>query len=118
MRRPDFDPRHSKRGAPYAGLLAVLSALALAFASVGVGVAAPSGSADLGITKADSPDPVSVGSTLTYTIQVQNLGPDMATGVTVTDQVPKGVDFVSATASSGQCALKGKKVTCALGGLS
>jgi uncharacterized repeat protein (TIGR01451 family) len=90
-------------------------ALALAFA--GVGSAAPPGSTDLGITKTDSPDPVNVGSTLTYTIQVQNLGPDAATGVTVTDQLPKGVDFVSATASSGQCAHKGKKVTCDLGGL-
>jgi uncharacterized repeat protein (TIGR01451 family) len=87
----------------------------LAFA--GVGVAAPSGSTDLGITMADSPDPVNVGSTLTYTIQAQNLGPDPATGVTVTGQVPKGVDFVSATASSGQCARKGKKISCLLGGL-
>jgi uncharacterized repeat protein (TIGR01451 family) len=113
MQRPDFDPLRSKRWAPYAGLLAVVSALAFA----GVGAAAPSGSADLGITKADSPDPVGVGSTLIYTIQVQNLGPDLATGVTVTDQVPKGVDFVSATASSGQCARKGKKITCVLGGL-
>jgi uncharacterized repeat protein (TIGR01451 family) len=114
MQRPDFDPLRSKRWARYAGLLAVVPALAFA----GVGAAAPSGSADLGITKADSPDPVGVGSALTYTIQVQNLGPDQATGVTVTDQLPKGVDFVSATASSGQCASKGKKVTCALGSLS
>lgn len=87
---------------------------ALAFA--GVGVAAPSGSTDLGITKADSPDPVGVGSTLTYTIRVQNLGPDLATGVTVTDQVPKGVDFVSPTTSSGQCARKGKKISCVSAG--
>ena len=63
------------------------------------------------------PRPGDVGSTLTYTIQVQNLGPDAATGVTVTDQLPKGVDFVSATATSGQCAHKGKKVTCDLGRL-
>ncbi|HEY6550266.1 MAG TPA: hypothetical protein VIY71_03585 [Solirubrobacterales bacterium] len=97
-------------------VLAAMSALAfVAFA--GVGAAAPSGSADLGITKADSPDPVNVGSSLTYTIQVQNLGPDPASGVTVTDQLPKGVDFVSATATSGQCARKGKKVTCVLGTL-
>jgi uncharacterized repeat protein (TIGR01451 family) len=66
---------------------------ALAFAAVGT--AAPPGSTDLAITKTDSPDPVNVGSTLTYTIQVQNLGPNAATGVAVTDQLPKGVDFVS-----------------------
>jgi uncharacterized repeat protein (TIGR01451 family) len=87
----------------------------LAFAAVGS--AKPSGSSDLRIAKTDSPDPVNVGSTLTYTIQVQNLGPDAAAGVTVTDQLPKEVDFVSATATAGRCASKGKKVTCDLGGL-
>lgn len=90
-------------------------AVALAMALAGVGVAAKAGSADLSITKTDSPDPVTVGSTLTYTIGVQNLGPDGATGVTVTDQLPKGVDFVSATTTAGQCARNGRKVTCELG---
>ncbi len=94
-------------------LFAAVSAVALVFA--GVGAAPAAGAADLSITKIDSPDPVNVGSTLTYTIQVQNLGPDPATGVTVTDQLPKGVDFVSAVATSGQCARKGRKVTCDLG---
>jgi uncharacterized repeat protein (TIGR01451 family) len=116
MQLPGLDPVRSKRWARYAWLLMVVSALALALA--GVGAAAPSGSTDLRITKTDSPDPVNVGSILTYTIQVQNLGPDVATGVTVTDQLPKGVDFVSATPTSGQCAHTGKKVTCDLGGLS
>jgi uncharacterized repeat protein (TIGR01451 family) len=77
--------------------------------------AAAAGAADLAIAKADSPDPVSVGTTLTYTIGVQNLGPDLATGVTVTDRLPQGVDFISATASAGQCERKGRKVTCRLG---
>ncbi len=94
-------------------ILGITATLALALA--GVGVAAKAGSADLAITKADSPDPVAAGSTLTYTIRVQNLGPDVATGVTVTDQLPKGVDFVSATTTAGKCARKGKKVTCDLG---
>lgn len=111
--RPTSNPLRSKRRARHLLLLAVASAAALACA--GVGAAAPSGSADLKITKVDSPDPVGVGSPLAYAIQVQNLGPDAATGVVVTDQIPKGVDFVSAISSSGQCALKGKKVTCELG---
>lgn len=98
----------------YMWLLAAASALALGFASVGT-AAKSSGSADLTISKADSPDPVSVGSPLTYTMQVQNLGPDPASGVTVTDELPKGVDFVSVTATSGQCTRKGQKVTCGLG---
>src|SRR3954464_6897794 len=101
MQQPNFDHQQVKRWARYAWLLAVMPVVALAFAFAGVGAAAPSGSADLTITKADSPDPVAVGSTLTYTLQVQNLGPDPATGVIVTDQLPKGVDFVSATASVG-----------------
>lgn len=98
-----------------AWLLAIGSLTVLAFATVGS--AALPGSADLKITKTDSPDPVIVGSTLTYTIEVQNLGPDDATGVTVTDQLPKGVDFVSATPTTGQCKHQGKKVTCDLGGI-
>jgi len=99
----------------YTWLLAMVSVLVLGVAAVGM--AAKPGSADLTITKADSPDPVGVGSPLTYTVQVQNLGPDPASGVTVADDLPKGVDFVSATASSGQCSRKGRKVTCVLGGL-
>jgi uncharacterized repeat protein (TIGR01451 family) len=115
MQRPDLGPLRSKRWARCAWLLAAVPVVALTFA--GVGAAAPSGSADLGIAKFDSPDPVSVGSTLTYTLQVQNLGPDAATGVTVADRLPKGLDFVSATVTSGQCTHKGKEVTCDLGGL-
>jgi uncharacterized repeat protein (TIGR01451 family) len=94
----------------------LLTMLAVAMCVAAAGVAAPStGSADLKITKTDSPDPVSLGATLTYTIQVENLGPNAATGVVVTDTVPKEVDFVSATSTQGKCTAKGKKVTCELG---
>jgi uncharacterized repeat protein (TIGR01451 family) len=95
-----------------------LAMLAVAMCVAAAGVAAPkapTGSADLKITKTDGPDPVGVGATLTYTIQVENLGPSAATGVVVTDALPKDVDYVSATASQGKCTAKGKKVTCALG---
>lgn len=113
----DSGHQRSKRRARYAWLLAIAPIIALVFTG-GVGSAAPAGSAgstDLRITKTDSPDPVSVGSTLTYTIQVQNLGPVTATGVVVTDQLPKSVDFVSATSTAGKCSQQGKKVTCDLG---
>ena len=116
MQRPNLAHLHSKRWARHAWLLAIVPVAVLAFTAVGT--AAPPSSTDLAITNTDSPDPVNVGSILTYTIRVQNLGPTAATGVTVTDQLPKGVDFVSATATSGQCAQVGKKVTCDLGGLS
>lgn len=79
------------------------------------GTAAKPGTSDLAITNTDSPDPVTAGTALTYTIGVQNLGPDAASGVTVTDQLAKGVAFVSAGASSGTCERKGQRVTCRLG---
>lgn len=91
----------------------LLAALVVASA----GSAAQPGSANLKITKTDSPDPVRVGSSLTYTIAVENLGPEPATGVTVTDDLPKGVDLVSATGPSGACAAQKGKVTCAVGSL-
>lgn len=81
------------------------------------GSAAPAGSANLKVTKADSPDPARVGANLTYTIGVENLGPLPATGVTVTDNLPKGVDLVSATGPAGPCAAQGGKVSCAIGSL-
>jgi uncharacterized repeat protein (TIGR01451 family) len=94
------------------------SALLLAaFVLVGSGSAAQPGSANLKITKVDNPDPVRVGAKLTYTIGVENLGPSPATGVTVTDNLPKNVDVVSATGPAGACAVQGGKVTCAFGAL-
>ncbi|MBI3457802.1 MAG: DUF11 domain-containing protein [Candidatus Rokubacteria bacterium] len=73
-------------------------------------------SADLAITKTDSPDPVQVGQDLTYTITVTNNGPDTATGVGVTDPVPATVSLKSATASQGTCSGTAT-VTCNLGSL-
>jgi uncharacterized repeat protein (TIGR01451 family) len=94
-------------------LLAFASALLYAPAAN----TAPGDVADLGISKADSPDPVSVGATLTYTIQVTNLGPQGATGITVIDALPSHADFMSASSSSGSCERQGKKVTCDIGNL-
>jgi uncharacterized repeat protein (TIGR01451 family) len=95
----------------------VPAVLLAAFAFANAGSAAPAGSANLRVTKADSPDPVRVGANLTYTIGVENLGPSPATGVTVTDNLPGGVDLVSATGPAGPCAAQGDKVTCAVGAL-
>jgi uncharacterized repeat protein (TIGR01451 family) len=100
-------------------LIAVpIAAMLLASVFANAGSAAPSGSANLKITKADAPDPVRIGSSLTYTIGVENLGPAFATGVTVTDNLPKKVDLVSATGPAGACAVQGGKVSCAVGALS
>jgi uncharacterized repeat protein (TIGR01451 family) len=95
--------------------IAALLIAVLAFANVGS--AQEPGSSNLRITKSDSPDPVPVGSQLTYTIGVENLGPTPATGVTVTDNLPKDVDLVSASGPSGPCAVQGGKLTCEIGAL-
>jgi uncharacterized repeat protein (TIGR01451 family)/CSLREA domain-containing protein len=70
--------------------------------------------ADLEISKVDSPDPVTVGENLTYTITVTNRGPDAAANVVVTDTLPSGVTFVSA---SPECVHVAGVVTCNLGNI-
>ena len=61
----------------------------------------PAFSSDLSITKTDSPDPVTAGSNLTYTVTVTNNGPDTAVSVVVTDNLPSQTTFVSCSASGG-----------------
>jgi len=46
---------------------------------------------------------VSIGSTLTYTIAVTNVGGIPATGVMLTDTLPAGVTLVSANSTIGSC---------------
>lgn len=74
------------------------------------------GKTDLAITKTDSPDPVSVGQGLTYTLNIVNNGPCQASDIIVTDSLPAGVTLVSATPSQGSCTGAGT-VTCGLGSL-
>ena len=74
--------------------------------------------ADLSVTKTDNPDPVTLGSNLTYTVTVTNSGLDEATEVTVTDTLPSSVTYMSATPSQGSCLEGGGIVTCNLGNLS
>jgi uncharacterized repeat protein (TIGR01451 family) len=57
--------------------------------------------ADLGLTKTvDNPTP-NVGDTITFTITLNNAGPANATNVAVSDLLPAGLAFVSATANQG-----------------
>lgn len=76
--------------------------------------APPSASVDLSIANSDTPDPVTAGSELTYTLSISNAGPNTATGVTLTDQWVAGVTFVSA---SPGCTTSSNSMTCALGDL-
>lgn len=57
--------------------------------------------ADLAVFKVvDDPNP-NVGDTITFTIEVDNFGPDAATQVVVNDILPAGLTFVSASPSTG-----------------
>jgi large repetitive protein len=57
--------------------------------------------ANLSITKTDSPDPVTAGNNLTYTIAVTNSGPVSATSAVMNDPLPAGTTFQSITTPSG-----------------
>jgi uncharacterized repeat protein (TIGR01451 family) len=95
--------------------LLALAAFAAALMFTSPAQPAPGDVADLAVTKTDSPDPVELGETLTYSIQVTNLGPQKATDVVVTDRLPHRTDLISASASSGDCERKGRNVTCRVG---
>lgn len=72
--------------------------------------------ADLSLVKTDSPDPVTVGQNLTYTVIVTNNGADDATGVMLTDTLPSGATFVSASPSQGDpCTELSGAVSCSFG---
>ncbi len=64
-------------------------------------VPAVAATADLSISKVDSPDPVVAGSNITYTITVTNAGPDAASNVSLSDTTPAGTTFVSVTPGAG-----------------
>lgn len=70
--------------------------------------------ADLSVSV--SGNSVSYPGNITYTLAVTNNGPSTATGVILTDTLPAGLTFVSATPTQGTCGLP--NVTCTLGTIS
>jgi uncharacterized repeat protein (TIGR01451 family) len=98
-----------------AGLAVLVTLAVLQQAGDGPELAGAAVSADLSLTISDSPDPVATGAVLTYTIKVHNAGLDPATNTVVTDGLPSGVSFVSATATGGSCSKSGGKQVCDLG---
>ncbi|SEU22298.1 Ig-like domain-containing protein [Stigmatella erecta] len=69
-------------------------------------------SADLQVSIGDSPDPVVAGGPLTYTVNVTNNGPNPASTVTATVNLPPGAVFVGATGTGWTCSEAGGVVTC------
>src|SRR5262249_8243723 len=57
--------------------------------------------ADLAVTKIVDDSTPNVGDTITFTITLNNTGPDSATNVAVNDLLPSGLTFVSAAPSQG-----------------
>lgn len=74
-------------------------------------------SADLVINHSDSPDPGPAGGIFTYTLRIDNNGPNAATGVTLTDTIPTGSTFVDVATTSGSCSEAAGTVNCTLGNI-
>jgi uncharacterized repeat protein (TIGR01451 family) len=78
--------------------------------------------ADLALSMTAAPTPVFLFSTLTYTIEVQNLGQVSAATVKVVDTIPAGTAFLSASGPAGWTCTESTPpptpitVTCALTG--
>ncbi len=71
---------------------------------------------DLTITMSDAPDPVTVGGTFAYQLDVTNAGGLPATGVVASDTLPAAVTLQSVTTSKGSCTGT-STVTCTIGDL-
>ncbi len=71
--------------------------------------------ADLALTLVDAPNPVAVGSNLTYSILVSNAGPMTAENVCLSNSCPTGAVWVSMEASRGDWTTNGNTVVGHLG---
>jgi uncharacterized repeat protein (TIGR01451 family) len=76
-------------------------------------------SADLSLTKEAKPEPVYAGDRLTYTLTITNAGPSDALNVVVTDTLPAGTTFYTASTSlDSGCTETTGQVECQLGTVS
>jgi uncharacterized repeat protein (TIGR01451 family) len=73
--------------------------------------------ADLVLNQSAAPAWLNVTSNLTFTINVTNFGPSSASAVVVTDSLPAGLTFNTATVSQGTWNNSGNLVSAALGTL-
>lgn len=75
--------------------------------------------ADLILNHQDSPDPGPAGGSFTYTMRIDNLSSNAASGVTLADTLPTNAQFQSLTTSQGSCTSpavgSGGAVNCTLG---
>ena len=66
--------------------------------------------ADLAIGMEGVPSQALIGANIHYTLYATNLGPLTATGATITNDLPEGIDFVSANPSKGSVALVNRQL--------
>jgi uncharacterized repeat protein (TIGR01451 family) len=77
-----------------------------------------SSSADISVSKSDSPDPVTQGQQLTNIVNVANNSTNtVANGVVATDTLDPNTTFVSGTWAGGNCTVNSGVVTCNVGAL-
>ena len=74
-------------------------------------------SSDLIVVVTNTPNPVTVGSNVTSTVTVKNLGPDAAPTVMLTNTLPAGSALISATTTQGTLATNANIITASLGTL-
>ncbi len=98
-----------------AGIRRLLAILALALGASPL--AAHAQSADLVINQADNPPVGPAGGVFTYTVRVDNNGPDDATEVTLSDTIPPGSTFIGVAQTQGNCSEAAGVVSCTLGSL-
>lgn len=72
---------------------------------------------DLSIAALANPDPVTLTSNLTCTLVITNLSSNAVPEVELTDRLPLGVTFVSASASQGSHVVSNGVLICAMGAL-
>ena len=73
--------------------------------------------AELSLAQTDSVDPIETSASLSYTLTVNNAGPDAATNVQVVDTLPSGVIFGNASGTDWICQEASGTVTCELANL-
>jgi uncharacterized repeat protein (TIGR01451 family) len=73
--------------------------------------------ADLSVAMTGPAGPVPAGVAYAYTVSVSNQGPASASGVTLVDTLPAGMDFLSSTPGPPTCTHASGVLTCSLGAL-
>jgi len=68
--------------------------------------------ADLALASNLSPNPVTGGGSVSFDLQVENIGPNEANDVRVVEQLAPGIQYQSASGTGWSCSDSGQTVTC------